>query len=205
MLSSAAAVSATSLGVRLNGYLLLPDGHRVPVAHGLTIGRVDGCDLRLEDPKASRHHARLIVEASVVEIEDLGSSNGTRLNGKEIQRRMLRSGDVIQIGTSLIIYREEGVEAALTEVAAGEPVSASPPEMDVIEFVDERVEVPKTRSDRPVTRRQHQQRNLRKPSGGGILRDDLRQMGRTQRFAVVVLVLVVAAALGYVTLKLVSG
>ena len=189
----------------MNGYLLLPDGHRVPVADGLTIGRVDGCDLRLEDPKASRHHARLIVEASVVEIEDLGSSNGTRLNGKEIQRRMLRSGDVIQIGTSLIIYREERDEAALTEVAAGEPVSASPPEMDVIEFVDERVEVPKTRSDRPVTRRLHQQRNLRKPSGGGILRDDLRQMGGTQRFAVVVLVLVVAAALGYVTLKLVSG
>ncbi len=192
----------------MNGYLLLPDGHRLPVADGLTIGRVDGCDVRLDDPKASRHHARLIVEASVVEIEDLGSSNGTRLNGKEIQRRMLRSGDVIQIGTSLITYQQELDEAAPSEVPAGEPVSTSAPEMDVIEFIDERVEVPKTivaRRDVPVTRRLHYPRNPKKPSGGGILRDDLRQMGGTQRFAVLILVLVVAAALGYVTLKLVGG
>ena len=40
----------------------------------------------------------MIVEAGVVEVEDLGSSNGTMLNGKPVDRRMLRDGDRIQFG-----------------------------------------------------------------------------------------------------------
>jgi len=95
----------------LTGFLRIGDGPRVPVEHGLTIGRVAGCDLVIQDTKASRRHARVVVEGGVVEIEDLGSSNGTLLNGKPVQRRMLRHGDVVQIGTTLLTFEEESAEA----------------------------------------------------------------------------------------------
>ncbi|MHC5064137.1 MAG: FHA domain-containing protein, partial [Planctomycetota bacterium] len=58
------------------GFLELADGRQVEIANGLTIGRVAGCGLVLDDKKVSRQHARVIVERGVVEIEDLDSSNG---------------------------------------------------------------------------------------------------------------------------------
>jgi hypothetical protein len=60
------------------------------VHDGFVIGRVAGCDLVIDDTKASRRHARLVVDAGVVEVEDLESSNGTLLNEKPVTRRVLR-------------------------------------------------------------------------------------------------------------------
>lgn len=95
----------------MSGYLSLMNGSTVPVRHGLVIGRVAGCDVVVDDHKASRRHARVIVENGVVEIEDLDSSNGTLLNGKPVTRRVLRSGDEVQIGKTVIVYREGAVAA----------------------------------------------------------------------------------------------
>ena len=78
----------------------------VGVRDGLVLGRVSACDVVVNDKKASRRHARLISEAGVVEIEDLGSSNGTLLNGNPVDRRMLRDGDRIEIGKTVVVYRE---------------------------------------------------------------------------------------------------
>lgn len=191
----------------MNGYLLLPDGQRVPIADGLTIGREEGCDVCLRDPKASRQHARIIVENSVAEVEDLGSSNGTRLNGKAIRRRVLRPGDVIQIGTSLVAFKEEEEETGEREEE--EAAEAPAPPVEVIEFADESVEVPVSRpavttgAEITVTSRRLQY--AKTSTGGGILGDDLRQMGGLQRAIVVVLVLILAAALGYVAMRLIGG
>ncbi|HLQ38347.1 MAG TPA: FHA domain-containing protein, partial [Planctomycetota bacterium] len=82
----------------MSGFLVFTDGRRQPVRDGMTLGRVAGNDVVVDDTKASRKHARVIVAGGVVEIEDLGSSNGTQLNGKPVTRRVLRSGDAIQIG-----------------------------------------------------------------------------------------------------------
>lgn len=90
----------------MSGYLELADGAIVPVKDGLVLGRVSACDVVVADSKASRRHARLISEAGVVEIEDMGSSNGTLLNSKPVDRRMLRDGDRIEIGKTVITYRE---------------------------------------------------------------------------------------------------
>ena len=90
----------------MSGYLELPDGAILGVRDGLVLGRVAACDVVIEDGKASRRHARLIVDAGVVEIEDLNSSNGTLLNGKPVERRMLRDGDEVRIGKTVIVYRE---------------------------------------------------------------------------------------------------
>ncbi len=97
----------------MDGFLRLHNGDRVPVRDGLILGRVAGCDVVIDDGKASRRHARLVVQGGVVEIEDLQSSNGTLLNGKPVTRRMLRVGDEIQIGTTVIRFEAaEGPGAA---------------------------------------------------------------------------------------------
>ncbi|MFK7741406.1 MAG: FHA domain-containing protein [Planctomycetota bacterium] len=90
----------------MNGYLELADGGLIGARDGLTVGRVAACDVVIDDTKASRRHARLIVESGVVEVEDLNSSNGTLLNGKPVTKRVLRGGDVIRIGKTELVYRE---------------------------------------------------------------------------------------------------
>lgn len=118
----------------MDGYLALQNGDRVPVRNGLVLGRIAGCDVVIDDTKCSRKHARLIVEGGVVEVEDLGSSNGTLLNGKPVQRRMLRPGDEIQIGKTVVRYVEGGPAPAAPSTVASKPVA--PPD-DVDLFDDE--------------------------------------------------------------------
>ncbi len=93
----------------MTGQLQISDGRTVAVRDGLTLGRVAGCDIVIDDTKASRRHARIVAQDGVVEVEDLGSSNGTMLNGKPVQRRVLRDGDEIQIGATRIVYLAQAV------------------------------------------------------------------------------------------------
>jgi predicted component of type VI protein secretion system len=88
----------------MTAHLETSDGRRIEVRDGVTLGRAPQCDVVLEDTKASRQHARLVVTGSVVEIEDLESSNGTLLNGTPVRRRLLRDGDRIQIGTTTLRF-----------------------------------------------------------------------------------------------------
>lgn len=105
----------------MSGYLTTLAGKHVPVRDGFVIGRVAGCDLVIDDNKASRRHARIVVEAGVAEVEDLGSSNGTRLNDKPVTRRVLRDGDRIQIGATVLVYRDGQAPGEAKAVA--EPVA----------------------------------------------------------------------------------
>jgi hypothetical protein len=66
--------------------------------HGATLGRGD-VEIRLDDPFASAHHARISREGHVVVIEDLGSTNGTYLNEEPLTGpQPLHPGDRIRIG-----------------------------------------------------------------------------------------------------------
>jgi hypothetical protein len=102
----------------MSGYLELANGTRVALTTGFVLGRVAGCDLVIDDGKASRKHARFHVEGGVVEIEDLQSSNGTLLNDKPVTRRMLRGGDRIQIGKTLLVFHEGAVPGRATAAPA---------------------------------------------------------------------------------------
>jgi hypothetical protein len=104
----------------VTGTLILPDGRAVPVRDGLVIGRMPPDGLQLHDAKASRQHAAIRVTGSVVELEDLKSHNGTVLNGNVVQRRVLRDGDVIRIGTTELRYREAAAAAPPASPAADE-------------------------------------------------------------------------------------
>lgn len=63
----------------------------------LTIGRAADCDVRLEDVAVSKHHALVEVLGKDYVLRDLGSSNGTRVNGQEVTRHLLQHGDMIQV------------------------------------------------------------------------------------------------------------
>ncbi|TWU60469.1 Sensor protein ZraS [Rubripirellula tenax] len=69
------------------------------------IGRESGCDIQLLDSESSRSHAQIQRDdGGSYEIVDLGSSNGTRVNGNRVMRHVLGSGDRIEIGSTLMIY-----------------------------------------------------------------------------------------------------
>ena len=70
-------------------------------ATGALLGRGDQADIRLEDGFASSQHARLVPQGDVMVLEDLGSTNGTYLNGEPLRGpQPLHAGDRIRIGDS---------------------------------------------------------------------------------------------------------
>lgn len=91
------------------------------------VGRMQDCWLVLDDDLTSRYHARLYVDERRAEIEDLGSRNGTFVNGSAITgRQMLRDGDRIRIGRETIAVlaiqsgRELSMELRKTRVPEDE-------------------------------------------------------------------------------------
>jgi hypothetical protein len=79
----------------------LRSGSAYDLSDGALLGRGDGADIRLEDAFASTRHARLVPEGDVIVLEDLGSTNGTYLNGEPLRGpQPLHIGDRIKIGDS---------------------------------------------------------------------------------------------------------
>jgi hypothetical protein len=92
-----------------NARLVSSDGRVYPLSVGSTvIGRGDQANLRLPDVGISRRHARLDFDGGQVIITDLGSTNGTSVNGQRISAVALNPGDMIQIGTTTLTFRVDG-------------------------------------------------------------------------------------------------
>jgi pSer/pThr/pTyr-binding forkhead associated (FHA) protein len=110
-------------------------GGEFPLIDGqeIVIGRSSDLDMVLVEEMVSRRHARILLEDSVISIEDLGSTNGTFVNGEKIQRGVLKEGDRILIGTSILkvvpaseAASREGLEAVAARAARTR--SQRPPE-----------------------------------------------------------------------------
>ncbi len=87
------------------GALVLPDGSRIEVTDGsVVIGRLPNCQIVLADPNVSRRHAEVRVEDGRVLAVDLGSTNGTKVNGAPITTQPLEDGDTITVGMTSIRY-----------------------------------------------------------------------------------------------------
>ena len=79
----------------------LSAGSAYDLSDGALLGRGDQADIRLEDGFASARHARLVPQGDVMVLEDLGSTNGTYLNGEPLRGpQPLHAGDRISIGDS---------------------------------------------------------------------------------------------------------
>jgi hypothetical protein len=72
------------------------------------IGRGTEADIRLPDTGVSRKHVDVVLDGSTATVEDLGSTNGTLINGRRVTRQSLADGDVIRIGHSVLVYRQDG-------------------------------------------------------------------------------------------------
>lgn len=70
----------------------------------LRVGRSPDNDIVFRDPATSGHHARLERRASTFFVVDLGSTNGTLVNGEPVQEKELRHGDRITIGQNAVVF-----------------------------------------------------------------------------------------------------
>jgi hypothetical protein len=78
--------------------LVVPEPPHDAAADGLVIGRSPDCALTLADPTVSRRHAELRRESGRWVVADLGSSNGTRVNGWRVRRATVATGDELMLG-----------------------------------------------------------------------------------------------------------
>jgi len=90
----------------------------------VTIGRDESCGLFIDSTKVSRRHAEVQHRGETFLLKDLGSTNGTRVNGRQIDQHILQDSDVIQVGDTQIIFKRGFQEQALTMVGGQLPVAA---------------------------------------------------------------------------------
>jgi signal transduction histidine kinase len=79
-------------------------GSRFEFSERVRIGRESGNDIQLHDTEVSRQHAEICPADNQSVLTDLGSSNGTHVNGERVDRCVLSSGDQIQMGRTLLLY-----------------------------------------------------------------------------------------------------
>ena len=91
------------------------------------VGRDVANDIVVNDPEVSRRHARLTIESGSYLVEDLGSTNGTFVNGQRLTRpHLLRPGEMLQMGENVgFAFEAQPYDADATMVGAG-PVSEPP-------------------------------------------------------------------------------
>ncbi len=88
------------------GSLVLPSGNRVDLGAGkVTVGRLPECTISIDDSNISRNHAEVRAGASGFVVTDLGSTNGTMVNGVKIAGdHALRDGDIISFGSTHVRF-----------------------------------------------------------------------------------------------------
>ncbi|MDB5173476.1 MAG: hypothetical protein JWN51_2249 [Phycisphaerales bacterium] len=105
----------------------------------VVIGRVADCDLMIEDREISRRHSRVEQTAEGWLIADLGSKNGTLVDGGRVERHVLVDGDVVRLGNATLTFR---ADQPLTQNAANAGVNPALCEDDLLAALIEDVPSP---------------------------------------------------------------
>jgi pSer/pThr/pTyr-binding forkhead associated (FHA) protein len=109
------------------------------------IGRREDCDLRIPLSDVSRKHCRLILNGETIKVEDLGSSNGTYINGERVQHAEVGAGDTLQIGPVIFVVQMNGFPAdddlqpvtaasAAAKTSGGSPATLEEEEEEVVDL-----------------------------------------------------------------------
>ena len=106
-------------------FLPPPPPLELPANGTVLIGRSNAAELRLDDVDTSRRHAEIVCRGGRFVLQDLGSTNGTFVNGERIEQRELRPGDRIEVGDNHIAFcqiqadvggdRDDGASTVLRE------------------------------------------------------------------------------------------
>jgi pSer/pThr/pTyr-binding forkhead associated (FHA) protein len=106
--------------------LVIRKGEGVGKDHALggecVVGRHPTCTFPLDDVLASRRHFRVLQKEGAWWAEDLGSTNGTLVNGRKITQHRLADGDVLSAGNTEMVFVQKDL------LATGAPAAARPPE-----------------------------------------------------------------------------
>lgn len=102
------------------------------VGNQVIIGREEGLDISLQDPESSRRHARVTWQAGQFIIEDMGSTNGTFVNGVQITSpQILNAGDSVGIGQTALVFQVAGAQMGAPQYQppqyTASPMPAAPP------------------------------------------------------------------------------
>ena len=73
------------------------------------VGKGPACTVLLTDPEVSRRHASLEAEGAALRIVDLGSTNGTFVNGQPVRRVTLADGTQVTLGRTTLVFRRDGI------------------------------------------------------------------------------------------------
>jgi predicted component of type VI protein secretion system len=128
--------------VCLSGML---EGKEFPVRDRMRIGRLESCEVFVPDDDVSREHATIRRQGEGWVIQDLGSRNGTAVNGKRVKAAAtLRPGDEVEIGDLVLVFEEEAAAGSAT------PAPVPPPEADEAEADAEPREAEEAPRPRPL-------------------------------------------------------
>ena len=105
-------------GPQLRGLSGAVTGKAFSLTGTMTVGRVAGVDIVIDDDSVSRRHAELIVSGREVTVKDLGSANGTTVNGAPIaDDTILAAGDIIQFGVVEVMFETGGASGPRAPIA----------------------------------------------------------------------------------------
>lgn len=94
------------------------------LATPITIGREEGNTIQLNDERISRYHVKIQEDQAKIILTDLASTNGTKVNGEDVQLRILRFGDLISLGRStLLVGSRDQIAERLRELRGGPPIA----------------------------------------------------------------------------------
>ncbi|MEX0978738.1 MAG: FHA domain-containing protein [Pirellulales bacterium] len=92
----------------------------------VTIGREEGNSLQLNDERVSRFHVKIQEDQDKIVITDLESTNGTKVNGEDIQLRILRFGDIVSLGRTVLLFgSREQIAGRLAALRGDNPSTSS--------------------------------------------------------------------------------
>lgn len=91
------------------------------LAPPITIGREEGNSIQLNDERISRYHIKIQEDHNRLVLTDLESTNGTKVNGEEAQLKILRYGDIISLGRSVLLFgSRDQIAERLARLRAGD-------------------------------------------------------------------------------------
>lgn len=90
----------------------------------LTIGREEGNPIQLNDERISRFHLKIQEDERKIVLTDLQSTNGTKVNGENVQLWVMRPGDVISLGRTVLVYGSREQIASRLATLRGTDLSA---------------------------------------------------------------------------------
>src|SRR6516165_5050361 len=105
-----------------------PEGKVIPlIGPNFKIGRGETCHLRPNSEQVSREHAEFTLTADTVSVRDLGSRNGTLVNGKALTEPcQLKDRDLVQVGPLTFAVSIQGAPASVKPAAAAPTAKAAP-------------------------------------------------------------------------------